>query len=251
MTELIKPLADLLQPFPVALSLLALGCVLLWARQPRGGRALVSLSLLLLVASSIDPTVTSLLQPLEGQYAALPTLATAPVRYVVLMGAAYDEQGYMPLSNRPNVAAMRRLLEGLEQYHAHPGSRLIVSGKGTYEGLSYADKMAALVQRLGVPAGDILIQNQSNNTEQEVALLAPMVGSAPFIVVTSAAHMPRTLYWFNRAGLHPLPAPTHYLGQLSGGWAQFPHLDNIERTGFALHEYAGLAWQWLREKFQK
>jgi len=172
-----------------------------------------------------------------------------PVAYVVIMGAAFDDHSKIPLSNRGTPQASYRFHEGLVQYHAHPGSKLIVSGKGSYRHGSFAEFLAQLAEQVGMPKDDILVQAESMNTEEEVADLKPLVGSEPFIVVTSAVHMPRTLELFAQAGLHPQPVMTDYMGQRDDNWLDRPSLENVRRTEFALHEYIGLAWQRLKALF--
>jgi uncharacterized SAM-binding protein YcdF (DUF218 family) len=36
------------------------------------------------------------------------------------------------------------------------------------------------------------------------------IGDAPFLLVTSASHLPRAMIFFQR-GLHPLPAPANQM----------------------------------------
>ena len=69
-----------------------------------------------------------------------------------------------------------------------------------------------------------------------------VVGSSSFILVTSAYHMPRAMRLMQRAGLHPIAAPT---GQRVGGpprawFGLLPTSGGLESTERALHEYFGL-----------
>ena len=72
----------------------------------------------------------------------------------------------------------------------------------------------------------------------------PPLGGAPFVLVTSAYHMPRAVRLMQRAGQHPIPAPT---GQRVGAfpWRGFhrwlPTSAGLRDTELALHEYLGLA----------
>ena len=192
------------------------------------------------VVASLDPVAAGLLSPLESRYSKLRG-TVEDVRYVVVMGAAHFDHPILPLSNRPNNAAAYRLLEGISLYRRHPGSRLVLSG-GDNQPEPHAEILARVARNLGVPEADMVLQQGSRDTADEAARLIEMLGPEGLIVVTSAAHMPRTLFWFARLGAHPTPAPTHFLGRVQGaGWA-WPSLANLERTTFAWHEYLGLAW---------
>ena len=102
-------------------------------------------------------------------------------------------------------------------------------------------------------ARDIVLQTHSHDTEEEVVLLAPLVRDQRFAVVTSAAHMPRTMQLFHAAGLYPQPAPTHFLDRENPhpNWRDFglPDADSLARAEFAVHEYLGLAWLQVKTWF--
>src|SRR5690625_3387028 len=242
-------LGAVLMPLP----LITLGLVVAllgFRRAPRFSRGLLAASLALLWLSAWDPVVSALLPPLETRHARL-NQPVAGVRHVVVMGAGHFDHPILPLSNRPNDAAIYRLIEGIVQYRRHPGSRLVLSG-GNGQPEPHADILAAVARELGVPGEDMVLQRGSRDTAEEAAklvamlgsegLLVAMLGSEGLLVVTSAAHMERTLFWFRHAGADPVAAPTHFLGRVQGSLRPWPHLDNLVRTSFAWHEYLGLVW---------
>lgn len=235
-------------PLPLSILLLLIGCVLLWRGSIRWGRGLITGGvMLLLLASSTALSDLSLL-PIEEAYPKWDGVAHG-LAYVVVMGASQSDAPRLPLTNRPNTAAVYRLLEGIAVYRANPGSKLILSGgPGTRE--PHAVLMAQVATRLGVPFSDIRLQTESLDTEQEAALIAPMVMNRPFAVVTSAAHMPRTILSFDKVGLHPLPIPTHFLDRENPhpNLRDFalPNTDSLARSEFALHEYLGLVWMKIK-----
>ena len=57
-----------------------------------------------------------------------------------------------------------------------------------------------------VPRADVL--GTPLDTAQEARAIAALIGRAPFILVTSAYHMPRAMRLMLQAGLDPIPAPT-------------------------------------------
>jgi uncharacterized SAM-binding protein YcdF (DUF218 family) len=66
----------------------------------------------------------------------------------------------------------------------------------------------------------------------------------PFLMVTSAYHMPRAMRLMERKGAHPIPAPTGQRVNESAraGWRSLlPTADGLRKTDRALHEYLGFA----------
>jgi len=73
--------------------------------------------------------------------------------------------------------------------------------------------MAALMEMLGVPRDDILVQNDSLNTQQDAEYSCAIIkekGYMKVILVTSAFHMPRSVALFEAQGCPVIPAPVDY-----------------------------------------
>lgn len=243
-----KLISALLMPLPLSLFLLLLGCMLLWRGSIRWARGLITVAVMLLLVASCTAVSDLSLLPLEEAYPKWDGVGHG-LAYVVVMGASQSDAPRLPLTNQPNTAAVYRLIEGIAVYRANPGSKLILSG-GPGEREPHAVLMSKVAMRLGVPSSDIRLQTVSRDTEQEATLIAPMVMDRPFAVVTSAAHMSRTILCFERVGLHPVPVPTHFLDRENPhpNWRDFalPNTDSLARSEFALHEYLGLAWMKLK-----
>ncbi len=237
-----KLIGGWLMPLPLSLTLLALG-LLLWRR--RTGQLFAGAALLLLFACSWAPVSRWLIEPLESRYPTWQAAAALPVQFVVVMGGSHVDSLDLPITNRLNGASTSRLLEGIAIHRLSPGSRLLLSGGGYDGGRSNAELMAESAEALGVRREDMVLQVTSRDTEQEAELVAEIVGDAPFVVVTSATHMPRTLVAFERVGLAPVPAPTYFLDR-RGERSWRVGLDHLAASSAALHEYLGLAWEWLR-----
>ncbi|SQI89181.1 membrane Protein [Klebsiella oxytoca] len=71
--------------------------------------------------------------------------------------------------------------------------------------------MPRVAETLGVPRSEIIVLDKPKDTEEEAAAVKEAVGDAPFLLVTSASHLPRAMIFFRRAGLAPLPAPANQL----------------------------------------
>jgi uncharacterized SAM-binding protein YcdF (DUF218 family) len=239
-----KMLAALLMPLSLVMLLLLIGCCCLWLKRYRSARWLVTGGLLLLLVMSCTAISDLSLLALEEQYPKWNGKASG-LALIVVMGASQGDAPRLSLTNRPNTAAVYRLLEAIAVYRTNPGSKLIFSG-GNGRNETHAELMAQVAATIGVPSQDILLQTESNDTEEEVTLLTPLVRDQRFAVVTSAAHMPRTIQLFHSAGLYPQAVPTHFLNRNNPhpNWRDhyFADVDSIARAEFAMHEYLGLAW---------
>lgn len=208
---------------------------------------LVAFGLLSLAASPL--VATSLLELLErGQTPLAASLEPRPEAIVVL-GAGFNAQK----SPRPelNDAARARLMEGVRLARIYPGARLVLSGGGTQlPRVTQAELMGAWARHLGVPAERIVVESRSATTRGnavETAGLARREGWTRLVLVTSAAHMPRSLAAFRAVGLEPVPAPCDFrdLGPLSPGWL-LPDPGALRDTAGAIHEIVGRAWYRIR-----
>jgi uncharacterized SAM-binding protein YcdF (DUF218 family) len=80
------------------------------------------------------------------------------------------------------------------------------------------------------------------------ARLLERQGIRSIALVTSAFHMPRTRYSFERAGLQVLGAPTGFYGDDEGAaslsdW--LPSANAMLVSSYAVHEYIGQVWYLL------
>jgi uncharacterized SAM-binding protein YcdF (DUF218 family) len=106
---------------------------------------------------------------------------------------------------------------------------------------------------LGVDRQNLILETLSKDTEDEARFIHKIVGKDPFVLVTSASHMPRSMALFKKLGMQPIAAPTDYglrEGQeeaLNPGMF-FPNVGELVNTETAVYEYLGLAWAKLRGK---
>lgn len=244
-----KVLGDMMLPLPLLLLLIALGIALLWfSRFQRTGKLCVSLGWLLLLLLSLQPVADSLLKPIEDKY---PTWRDEKrVQYVVVLGGGYTwNPNWAPSSNLIN-NSLPRLTEGIRLWYENPGSKLIFTGAAAKTNpVSTAEAGARVAESLGIPRSEIIVLDKPKDTEEEAAAVKEAIGDAPFLLVTSASHLPRAMIFFRRAGLTPLPAPANQLAIESplNPWERaIPSpvwLMHSDRVGY---ETLGRIWQWLK-----
>jgi uncharacterized SAM-binding protein YcdF (DUF218 family) len=254
-----KILSQFLNPVFLGLTVLILGLFFLWAtRKQRLGKVVVTLGTLFLLLLSLSFFSSQLLTPLEGRYPALlnPEIIAwqggvdaATPKWIVVLGGGHMSDPRLPVTSQISRPALERLVEGVRLYKAIPGSRLLLSGGGAYDPVPEADVMARIAVLLGAKAQDITQERDSRDTADEAAIVAKMVGAQQIILVTSAAHMPRSVALFKKHGLQPIPAPADYRVKEAQGpnpGRFFPQAGPMEQAESAWHEYLGLVWAWLR-----
>jgi uncharacterized SAM-binding protein YcdF (DUF218 family) len=252
-----KIVSRLVFPLPVCLELLCVGIILLWfTRRQKAGKTLVSIGLALLLFLSNGAFSRSLLTPLEHRY---PSLNIGPepnsrnalpaVEYIVVLCGGFTSDPQIPITSQLDDSTIARILEGVILYRELAGAKLILSGGRVYDPVPAAEVMSKVAQRLGVRPQDIILESQSKDTHEEALLIAPVVGTHPFILVTSAWHMPRAMALFKKAGTSPIAAPTDYFTGRSRQFnpeSFYPSPDGLRVATRATYEYLGLAWEKLR-----
>ncbi|BBI92065.1 conserved inner membrane protein [Serratia symbiotica str. Tucson] len=242
-----KLIGALLMPLPTLLLLMGLALLLLWCtRWQKSGKTILTLSWLLLLLFSLHPVADRLLRPIESEYQTY--RGHDPVNYIVVLGGSYTfNPDWAPSSNLIG-NSLPRVTEGVRLYLTHPGAKLVFTGARGVNTLSNAATAARVTESLGVPSRDILRLDRPLDTEQEAGQVAALVGNQPFILVTSACHMPRAMRFFKAKGLHPIPAPANQLAISSplNTWQRvMPSSMFLSHSEHAWYETLGSLWQRL------
>lgn len=234
-------------PSNVLLLLLVLGLVLEWTRYRRLGRGLVitvAAVLLLIFFFPVDDWLTT---PLENRFPRGPW--PAHVDGVIVLGGGEDAAIFAARGVTGFNPAEGRLVAGAELTRRYPRARLIFSG-GTAPlergPMSEAGVARAIFQQMGVPPSRLILENRASNTWENFVYskaIAQPKADETWLVVTSAAHMPRAMGIAAKLHWRVRPWPSDYLttGKMNGvDWnsSVAARLTTIE---FAVHEWIGLA----------
>lgn len=240
--------ATLLMPFPLALGLMVFGLMLrrlerVWRRV---GLGVAAGGALLLLLAAWQPVADALLSPLEAQYPPLSEASrlSGVTSVVVLGGGWWPLAKDWPITGRLSESSAVRLFEGLRLLRTLPEATLILSGADRRaDRAPVAWGYAEAARSMGVPEARLLVLDTPVDTAGEArAVRAALGAGARLVLVTSASHMPRAVAHFRRAGMEPLPAPTHYLSGRStydalDDW--LPSAEFLRMTERAWHEYLG------------
>ncbi|MBI2131555.1 MAG: YdcF family protein, partial [Candidatus Tectomicrobia bacterium] len=114
---------------------------------------------------------------------------------------------------------------------------------------SEAEVMSEVAVQLGVSPSAIVLEPEALDTESQARAAPRYVGRDRFILVTSAAHMPRSMALFRRQGLRPIPAPTGH-SFIRRAYRQprdfLPSVSALDASQTVIYERMGYLWAWLR-----
>lgn len=246
-----KIVSRLLFPVPVVCELLLLGLILLWfTRRQKTGKVLVTIATFALLVLGNSQVSAVFLRTLEDRYhplvlSSLPASLDSSSATIVVLGSGYSPDRQIGLDSRLSEDGLVRLVKGVQLCRKLSGCRLILSGGPPAQ----AETMDKIALSLGIKKKDIILEKHSTDTEQEAVFIKPMVGTTPFLLVTSAAHMPRAMDLFRTRGMRPIAAPTDYLAKPSAAVAAdeiYPGPGGLGEITRTVYEYLGIEWEKLR-----
>lgn len=249
-------------PVPIGFYFSIAGMLLLWfTKRHRSGKVLLSIGILIFILPAYGVGSNALLRHLERGYAPnslhkqlkdFISNENIQTKLVVVLGGGHLYDPEVPITSQINYYSLVRLIEGIRIYRKIPGSKLLLSGgRGFGDAIPDSLIMANLAREIGIDANDIIVETNSRDTEDQADLIKPIVNNDPFILVTSASHMPRSMALFKRLGMNPIPAPTGHQVKRCQGLSPgsfFPGAAGIVRLEGAFYEYMGIAWLRLRGK---
>jgi uncharacterized SAM-binding protein YcdF (DUF218 family) len=253
-----KILGSLLMPLPLCLLISFLGLFFLWrGKRVLTGKILTTLGLLGLTIMSYNPVSRALNTPLSCKYEAYSlnqlkktgTESDTTVKYVVVLAGGHKSDPNIPATGQLSGHSLIRLVEGVRIFRQNPGARLILSGGGFVDPVPEAAVMAQVSRFMGVSKDDMIIESTSHDTEDQARLIKPIVGTAPFVLVTSAIHMPRSMALFQSLGMNPIPGPAGSTSRVKMPFSPqdlIPGVSALEDTTEGVHEYLGFLWGRLK-----
>jgi uncharacterized SAM-binding protein YcdF (DUF218 family) len=184
-----------------------------------------------------------LLGPLERAYPPLPLRSAPAVKYIVVLGSGYWPRDNIPISAALDADGLARIVEGVCWARRISSARLVVSGGAEDPLRSPARGYREMALQLGMEESSIVILDTPRDTRAEAAAITKLVGAEPFLLVTSAYHMPRAMRLMSAVGAKPVAAPTFQKVNAPGSFSWhriIPSSEGLLKTERALHEYLGL-----------
>lgn len=243
--------------FPLTWSLLLLVLAIWMLQRQRTGAAMLSILLAIgcLWIFSTARVSQVLMESLENQSPPRVASEVPAADAIILLGGAMLH----PVPPRPQAEmndAGDRVTFAAALYHAGKAPYIIISGGQVFpqDGLlTEADYHIELFEALGVPRDHLILETQARNTSENASYIAALgeeKGFQKMILVTSAFHMPRSLYLFEPFDLDLIAAPTDYRAPVHGQpevllW--LPDADALADSQLALREWMGIAFYRLRD----
>ncbi len=163
---------------------------------------------------------------------------------VVLSGMLKTAPGNVAISEWNE--ASDRFWAGLDLYRAGKAPRLMFTGgwvpwrpNQQPEG----EQLRGMAEAQGIPSAAITVTGQVSNTADEAqAVQSLLVADSTILLVTSAFHMPRAQYLFEKAGFAVIPYPVDFYADLSQPLSILnflPEASAFEQTERAWRELIG------------
>jgi uncharacterized SAM-binding protein YcdF (DUF218 family) len=242
-----KLLSFATQPLAWVLVLLLAGLLLMPVWRQWGMR-LAWTALAALLLQGWEPLPDALLRQLEAKHhAPTPGTPLQPFAGAVVLGgaleSAYVWQGHgQPALNE----AAERMTTAVALLKQQPHLRLLFTG-GEGElfagDLTEADRAKIFFDQMGLDPQRVTYESASHTTYENAVLTARLPGvnpGQPWLLVTSASHMPRALATFVKAGWNVTPYPVDYRTGQHTPWTQYSLAEGARKWHTLLHEWVGL-----------
>lgn len=241
-----KLLAFAIEPLVWVLVPMLPGLLLLRRRPKAASRLLWAAFAALLLGGWIFVPET-LLRGLEQRYPPLPQ-GTDMQRFagVVVLGGAlarselWTEHGQVALNDHAE-----RMTAAFALARAYPDLKVVFTGgiaAVAGAGLTEAQRAKIFFTEMGLASDRVRYEDKSRTTYENATNSATMPGvdkNRPWLLLTSAYHMPRAMAVFQRVGWNVTPYPVDY-GTTSGqSWLDFSFHYGPQEWTLALHEVLG------------
>ncbi|MDO8252421.1 MAG: YdcF family protein [Rhodoferax sp.] len=242
-----KLLSFVTQPLAWVVVLL-LGGLLCLPRRRKWGMGLGWAALTLLLLQGWEPLPDAVLRQLEAQHPG-PAPQTSLQQYagVLLLGGALEPAYVWEGHGQPALnEAAERMTAAIALLQQYPHLRLLFTGgEGEMfaEGLTEADRARIFFDSMGLAPQRLVYESASHTTYENAVLSAAMPGvnpAQPWLLLTSASHMPRAIATFRKAGWNVTPYPVDYRTGSHTPWSQYSLAVGAKKWHLALHELLGL-----------
>jgi len=176
---------------------------------------------------------------------------------IILGGAIRGEDIAMDRGEVSIYSAAERVTKGLELIRKYPDKPFIFSGfsgRVSPRGMSEADAFKQLISEQGLAEqtqGKAFYENQSRNTYENVVYSKKIIDAVdqpsadqqakPWLLVTSASHIYRSIKIFEKQGIAVIPVPVDYQTAHTLQWREFDLTEGAFLWNKLLHEYIGIA----------
>lgn len=189
----------------------------------------------------------ALLRPLENRYP-VPTVEVIDrhMGIIVLGGAVGHPDSYVAHGQAPLGEAAERMTVPVGLMRQHPGLDLVFSGgegRLLTTGVTEAELAKAFYMQQGLDMARVWLEDGSRTTRENAQQVAKLLGERcqqPWLLVTSAWHMPRSVSEFEAVGCQVTPYPVDFRTGASTPLTEYSLAHSLLRWQTALHEWLGV-----------
>jgi len=189
----------------------------------------------------------ALLRPLENRYA-VPAAAAIDrhVGLIVLGGALSHPDSFAARGQVPLGEAAERMTVPVGLMRQHLRLQLVFSGgegRLLTTGIPESELARAFYEAQGLDMARVQLEGGSRNTRENAQQVAQLLGDRcqePWLLVTSAWHMPRSMAEFEAVGCNVTPYPVDFRTGASTPLTEYSLAHSLLRWQTALHEWLGL-----------
>ncbi len=214
MIDFLKAYFHLGSPVFVVVSFGLCAAWIAWRPASRAARWVVAVVVLAYWIAATPAGARALAGMVGGGYGPLPNAAAAEGAdtIVILSGGeiSYMVGGVMLPALPPE--GVMRALEAARVYQMLGHGTIISTGGRVDPAVQLvpeADVLREALVRVGVPAGDIVTEDESRNTREQALAVGDLLkarGVTKFVLVTSKTHMRRSVGAFRALGFDPIPS---------------------------------------------
>lgn len=230
--------------------MLVVGFALL-RRRPIAARRWIGLGLLVLVLLGWRAPPDRLMHALETWHPPAHPAQLARYAGVVVLGGSFERASLQRGRQAVQLNAHAdRLTEAVALALAHPQLPIIFTGGCVDTGQGCVPE-AVLAQRfftrMGLAPDRIRSEAASRTTFENAVFTAQLPGvdkTRPWLLLTSAWHMPRAVAAFRAQGWNVTPWPADFRSNANTPWTAYSLTQGVRQWQFALHECLGWLAYW-------
>ena len=253
-----------IEPLNWVIVFVFLGLLFLSLRKPNLCKRFLILALLDLLIVGWLPTSEWGLRSLEEAVVktSLTNLTQNDLGGIIIFGGAIE--GGEIVLDRGEVSigsSAERVTKAFELIRKYPDIPFIFSGYSgriNPRGISEADAFKQLIAEQGLSEKMAHYENQSRNSYENVLYVRPMIQELgpkneagvlkPWLLITSASHMYRSVKIFQKQGIDVIPLPVDYQAANRISWTSFNLGEGAGNWNNLLHEVVGLCAYWITGK---
>lgn len=247
---LTKILSFPLEPLNMLFLLLVVGLYALWMGRMMAARIIITAVAGLFLFFGSTSVADFILSPLEQRFPSRPV--PVHVDGIIMLGGAQNAHlsayHHQPVLN----GAAERMTTFVALARDYPDARLVFSGGSgsiRYQAFSEGDTVRMFLRQQGIDSARVTYEETSRNTYENVVNtlreVKPQNGET-WLLVTSAADIPRAMGVFRMNGWAVIPVPCDYnaaapVWQFEGSMTR-----SFEKLSRATHEWIGLVAYYLQ-----